>query len=322
MRLSRRQFVALTLLGTASEVVLAQPEHKVVRMIVPNAVGSSTDALARSVQPALNDLLKGSVVVDNQPGAGGILGMQALARSKPDGATLSIVSNNVVIFPSVLKSVPFRMPDDFTPIAMLGSTPLVLVVNPNTVSAKNSKEFIELLKSQPEKYTYASGGNGTILHLASAMFLDEVGATALHVPYKGVGPMISDLLGGQVDFATAGLPSLQSHIASGKLRAIGVCTPERVASAPDLPTFVEQGVPNHVVEAWFAALGPAGLSAAEVKRLNGVFVAAFDNPQVKQAMSKQGNTIEVSTPEQATATFKNDLTRYERLVRKTGVQPT
>ena len=203
------------------------------------------------------------MIVDNQPGAGGIVGLQALARSPADGFSLGVVSNNVVIFPSVYKSLPFDMPGDFTPIAIVGYTPMVLVVNAK-VPASNSKEFIALLKSKNGEMTYASGGNGTILHLASAMFLDEAGVQARHIPYKGVGPMITDLIGGQVDFATAALPSVQAHLKSGALRAIGVATAQRVPAAPEIPTFVEQGLPNYVVEAWFAVIGPKGLPAAEV----------------------------------------------------------
>src|SRR4030095_8100044 len=131
----------------------------------------------------------------NQPGAGGIVGLQTLARSAPDGYTLSVVSNNVVIFPSVLKSMPFDMPGDFTPIAIIGYTPVVLVVNPK-VPAQNAKEFIALLKSKPGELNYASGGNGTILHLATEMFLDEAGVKAKHIPYNGVGPMVTHLVGG------------------------------------------------------------------------------------------------------------------------------
>ena len=233
-----------------------------VKFILPNATGSGVDAITRAAQPALAKALNASVVVENQPGAGGVVGLQALARSAPDGNTLSVVSNNVVIFPSVLKSLPFDMPGDFTPIAVVGATPMVLVVNPSKVAATNSKEFIALLKSKPGQLNFASGGNGTILHLATELFLEEAGATAKHIPYKGVGPMVTDLIGGQVEFGTAALPSVQAHIKSGALRAIGMLTAQRTPAAPDIPTFAEQGLPNFVVEAWFAVIGPKGMSAA------------------------------------------------------------
>src|SRR5207244_5186034 len=138
-----------------------------------------------------------------------------------------------------------------------------------------------LLKSRNGDMTYASGGNGTILHLAAEMFLDETKTKARHIPYKGVGPMLTDLIGGQVDFATAALPSVQGHLKSGALRAIGMATAQRVAAAPEIPTFVEQGLPNYVVEAWFAVVGPKGLSAADVKRIHDAVTAAFADPAVK-----------------------------------------
>lgn len=292
-----------------------------VKFILPNATGSGVDAITRAAQPALAKALNASVVVDNQPGAGGIVGLQALARSAPDGATLSVVSNNVVIFPSVLKSLPFDMPNDFTPVAVVGATPMVLVVNPSKVNAGTSKEFIALLKARPGAYNYGSGGNGTILHLATELFLDEAGATARHIPYKGVGPMVTDLLGGQIDFATAALPSVQPHIKSGALRPIGLMPAQRTQAAPDIPTFAEQGLANFAVDAWFAVIGPKNLPQAQVKKMHDALVTAFNDPAVKDAMAKQGNTIAISTPEQAQATFRKELQRYAALVRKVGLEP-
>jgi tripartite-type tricarboxylate transporter receptor subunit TctC len=322
MAFTRRQLFAAAAAAAAPAHVFSQTSERVVRLILPNGAGSGVDALARAAQPALTKTLGAAIVVDNQPGAGGIVGLQALSRSAPDGLTLSIVSNNVVILPSVLKSVPFKMPDDFTLIATLGSTPIVLVVNPSNVPAKDSKEFIALLKSKPGKLNFGSGGNGTILHLTSEMFLDEAGAAATHVPYKGVGPMVADLIGGQINFATAALPSVQGQIAAGKLRAIGIGTAKRVESAADIPTFVEQGLPGYVVEAWFAALGPKGMAPDEVKRVHQAIVSAFDDAAFKEGMAKQGNTIRVSTPAEAEATFKLELVKYAQLVKKAGVEPT
>jgi tripartite-type tricarboxylate transporter receptor subunit TctC len=232
-----------------------------------------------------------------------------------------VVSNNVVIFPSVMKSLPFDMPGDFTPIAIVGATPMVLVVNPTKVAATNSKEFIALLKSKPGAYNFASGGNGTILHLATELFLEEAGATAKHIPYKGVGPMVTDLIGGQVDFGTAALPSLQAHIKSGALRPIGVLAAQRTQAAPEIPTFTEQGLPNFVVEAWFAVIGPKGMSAANVKKTHDAIVAAFADPTVKESMAKQGNTIKISSSEQAQAAFRRELAKYATLVKKAGIEP-
>lgn len=324
--LTRRQCLATALcaplLGMAGLVPLAaQAQSGTVKFILPNATGSGVDAITRSAQPALGKALGASVVVENQPGAGGVLGLQALARSAHDGHTLSVVSNNVVIFPSVLKSLPFNMPGDFTPIAVVGSTPMVLVVNPNKVPATNGRDFIALLKNKPGDLNFGSGGNGTILHLASEMFLDAAGAKARHIPYKGVGPMVTDLIGGQLDFATAALPSVQAHIKSGALRPIGLMPAQRTPAAPDIATFAEQGLNNFAVDAWFAVIGPKGMEPALVKKTHAAVVTAFDDPAVKETMAKQGNIIHISSPEEAQAAFQRELVKYAAMVKKVGLEP-
>ena len=311
---------AASALAALPQFALAQSE-RVVRFILPNATGSGVDAITRAVAPALGKALNANVVVENQAGAGGVVGLQALAKMPPDGQTLSVVSNNVVIFPSVLKSLPFDMPGDFTPIAMVGSTPIVLVANPQKVTATNGRDFINLLKAKPNEHTFGSGGTGTILHLAAEMFLDEAKAQARHIPYRGVGPMVTDLLGGQIDFAVAALPSVQQHIKSGALRAIGMCGDKRSAAAPEVPTFVEQGLTNYVMEAWFAVIGPKGMSAASVKQVHDALTAAFADPAVKETMAKQGNTINISSTEQAQRSFRSEMAKYAALVKKAGIQP-
>ncbi|MEJ8853566.1 tripartite tricarboxylate transporter substrate-binding protein [Variovorax robiniae] len=319
---SRRAMLAASAaLALAPWSAAVRAQSGVIRFILPNAPGSGVDTIARAAQPALSKAFNASVVIDNQPGAGGVVGLQQLARAAPDGNTLAIVSNNVVIFPSVIKSLSFNMPGDFTPIALIGATPMVLVVNPKTVPATNSKEFIALLKSKPDTFNFASGGTGTILHLATQLFLEEAGVTAKHIPYKGVGPMVAGLVGGQVDFGTAALPSVQSHIKAGSLRAIGMLTAQRTPAAPEIPTFAEQGLPKFVVDAWFAAIGPKGLPPALVGKAHDAIVAAFADPGVKQAMATQGNTIDISTPEQAQAAFRNEMAKYAALVKKAGIEP-
>jgi tripartite-type tricarboxylate transporter receptor subunit TctC len=320
--LSRRTVLGAALAAVAANFPFAAfAQAGTVKFILPNATGSGVDAITRAAAPALGKALNASVVVENQPGAGGLVGLQALARSAPDGSTLSVVSNNVVIFPSVMKSLPFDMPGDFTPIAVVGATPMVLVVNPARVSATNAREFFALLKGRPGTFNFGSGGNGTILHLASELVLEAGGATARHIPYKGVGPMVTDLIGGQIDFATAAMPSVQAHIQSGALRPIGMLTAQRTPAAPQVATFAEQGLANFSVEAWFAVIGPKGMSAANVKKAHDALVSAFNDPVVKEAMAKQGNTIAISTPEQAQAAFRHELAKYAALVKKVGLEP-
>jgi tripartite-type tricarboxylate transporter receptor subunit TctC len=317
--MDRRTFSLSIIAAAAAPSAFA--EAGVVKFILPNAAGSGVDAITRAAQPALSKAFNASVVVDNQPGAGGVVGLQALARSPADGSTLAIVSNNVVIFPSVFKSLPFDMPGDFTPIAVIGATPMVLVVNPQKMPVKDAKEFFAMLKAKPGAYNFASGGNGTILHLASEMVLDAAGATAKHIPYKGVGPMVTDLMGGQVDFGTVALPSVQGQLKARQLKAIGLLTPHRTPAAPEIPTLAEQGLKDFSLDAWFGAIGPKNLPPAQVKKAHDAIVAAFDDPAVKEAMAKQGNTIAISTPEQAQAAFKRELTRFAALVKKVGLEP-
>jgi len=325
MKTSITRRSALIALSSTAAVALpgmswAQADRPV-KFILPNATGSGVDAITRAAAPALGKALGTNVVVENQAGASGVIGLQALAKNPPDGFTLSVVSNNVVIFPSVIKNLPFEMPADFTPIAVVGATPLVLVANPQKVPSGNSREFIAALRAKPDGYNFGSGGTGTILHLAAEMFVDEAGVKARHIPYKGVGPMVTDLLGGQIDFAVLALPSVQQHIKSGALKAVGMCGDKRSAAAPDIPTFVEQGLPTYVIDAWFGVLGPKGMSAANVKKVNDALVQAFNDPAVKETMAKQGNTIAISTPEQAQRAFRSEMERFAALVQKAGIEP-
>lgn len=321
IRISRRSLLAAAAAGAAGAAAPAFAQgDRPIRFILPVAAGSGVDTITRASAPALSKALGHSIVIENQPGAGGVIGTNMMIKAPPDGQTLSIVSNNHVIYPSVLKSLPFDPLADITPIAVIGSTPLVLVVNPK-VPAKNAQELIALMKAKPGSVTYASSGTGTILHLAAAMFVDEAGVQARHIPYKGVGPMVTDLIGGQVDFGVLALPSIQGHLKSGALRAIGTSSPKRLAAAPEIPTFIEQGLPNYVVDGWFAVVGPKGMAAADVKRIHDAFATAFATPEVKTAMARQGNTIAVSTPEYARSYFKSELAKYAHLVKKAGVEP-
>ena len=316
---------ALAMLATAIALspiasLHAQMGDRAVKFILPVATASGVDTITRAASPALSKALGHPVIVDNQPGAGGIVGTSALVKSAPDGFTLSIVSNNHVIYPSVYKSVPFDPIADITPIAIIGSTPIVIVVNPTKVPAKDVKELVTLLKAKPGAYNYGSSGNRTILHLAAEMFFDEAGVKVTHVPYKGVGPMLTDLLGGQVDIGALSLPSVQQHLKNGTLRAIGVGTAKRLDAAPEIPTMVEQGMPGYLVEGWFAVIGPSKLPAADVARINAAFATAFATPEVREAMAKQSNTINISTPEYAAQFFRTEMTKYAKLVKKAGVE--
>lgn len=321
--LHRRGLLAV---GAASAIGLpafglAQPD-RVVRFVLPVSAGSGVDTIVRACSPALSQQLKHTVVVENQPGAGGITGTATLVKAAPDGFTLSVVSNNHVIFPSVYKSLPFDPIADITPITVLGSTPLAIVVNPKKLPVKTVHELVALLKSNPGKYNYGSAGNGTILHLAAAMFVEEAGAQVQHVPYKGTGPLVADLLGGQVDMGVIAVPAIQAHLRSGALVAVGVGTAARSPILPEVPTVAEQGLAHYVVEGWFGVIGPAKMAAADVQRIHHAFVAAMAAPDVREAMLKQGNVINPTSPEAASVFFKEEKEKYARIVKSAGVTAT
>lgn len=293
---------------------------KALRVILPVGAGSGVDTTVRAAVPSLIKVLDGQpVVIDNLPGAGGITGASALAKAAPDGLTIGVVSNNHVINPSVYKKIPYDTLNDFTPISVVGATPFVLVVNPAKVAAKNVRELIALLKARPDTYNYASSGNGTVIHLASEMFVDQAKVTMRHIPYKSTGAMVTDLIGGQVEIGVVALPVVQAHLKSGALRAIGLCGKTRSPAAPDIPTIAEQGLPNYEIEGWFAVIGPARLPPGQVKRIHAAFVAAYDTPETKAAMVKQGNIIHPSTPEAAALYFRSEMARYAALAKKAGI---
>lgn len=291
------------------------------RVILPVGPGSGVDTIVRALQGALTKALGGQpVLIDNLPGAGGITGTQAIVKATPDGNTIGMVSNNHAVNPSVFKKMPYDSIADLTPISVLGGSPFVLVVNPQKVPVRTARELQAFLKAKPGNYNYASSGNGTIIHLAGEMFVDAAGVEVRHIPYKGMGPMLSDIIGGQVEMGVAAVAAVQGHLKSGALRAIGVMGRQRVASLPDVPTIAEQGFPEVDVAGWFAVVGPARLPAAQVKRLHDAFVTAFADPEVKAAMARQDNQISPTSPEAALAFFRSEQERYARLVKKADIK--
>lgn len=314
--LNRRQ--ALLCLGAGLALPAPTWANSPVKLILPLSAGSGVDAIARAASPQLGHALGAPVVIENLPGAGGVVGTQALVRAPADGRTLGMVSNNHVIFPSIIKSLPFDPIADVTPISILVSSPLVIVTRPD-FPAMNLKEFRDQLKNNPGKYNFGSAGNGTILHLAAELFKDSTGVFSTHIPYRGTAPLVNDLMAGQVDWGVLALPAIKGQIESGRLKALAVGTPQRVQGFPNLPTAVEQGFDKYVVEGWVAAVGPKSLPADLVEKTHAAFAKAFGTAEVKDAMAKQGNTIILSSPEAAAAQFRSELARYAALVKKAGV---
>jgi tripartite-type tricarboxylate transporter receptor subunit TctC len=310
------------LLGVLAVIsaAVAQGADVPLRVIIPASAGSGIDTQMRSASPALGRVLGGRpIVVEDLPGAGGLTGTSALVKAAPDGNTIAMVSNNHAVNPSVYKKMPYDSLADITPIAVIGETPFLLVVNPAKVPAKNAKELQALLKAKPGVYNYGSSGNGTIIHLAGAMVAEALGVDIHHIPYRGMGPMVADIIGGQVEMGVVAVNVAEPYVKAGSLRAIGVTGKQRVASLPDLPTMAEQGFPGVDVGGWFAIIGPAKLPAADVKRLHSAVVAAFNDPETKQAMDKQQNIIHPMSPEASAQFFRTEQERYAKLAKKAGV---
>ena len=320
--LNRRFLLTLAtgaLMGAGS--AHAQNPSAPLRVILPVGAGSGVDTITRSAQTALSKALGGrTVVIENLPGAGGITGTQALVKAAPDGNTVAFISNNHAVNPSVFKNLPYDSLNDITPISVVGGSPFVLVVNPTKLPVKTAKEMRALIKAKPSQFNMASSGNGTIIHLAGEMFVDALDVQVQHIPYKGMGPMLTDIISGQVEFGVAAVAAAQGHLASGRLKAIGVMGKQRVASLPDVPTIAEQGFPDVDVAGWFAMVGPKGLPASQVERLHKAVVAAFNDPEVIAAMAKQDNFINPTTPDAAAKFLKSEQDRYARLVTKAGIK--
>ena len=322
--LNRRQFVAATTtiaFGLAAfEPTFAQAQGTPLRVIMPFSPGSGVDTIVRGAQTGLSKAFNRPIVIENLPGAGGITGTSQLVKAAPDGNTIAFVSNNHAVNPSVFKKMPYDTLADITPITVVGETPFVLVVNPARLPVKTAKELQAALKAKPDFYNFASSGNGTIIHLAAEMFVDAADVKARHIPYKGVGPMVTDLIGGQVDFGVVAVNAAEQHINAGAIRAVAAMGGTRIPSLPELPTLKEQGFQDAEVGGWFAAIAPGKTPAAEVKKLQAAIAAAFALPEVVQVMDKQQNLIHPSTPEAAAQFFKTEQARYARLVQKADIK--
>jgi tripartite-type tricarboxylate transporter receptor subunit TctC len=311
----RRMVLAAAALAWAG-CVWAQ-EAKPLRLIVPLTTGSAVDALARALTPALIKAFNRPVFVENLAGAGGTTGTLQVVKSPKDGTTLGLVASGHVINPYIFKTMPFDAVKDITPISVLAYSPLVLVVNPS-VPAKDQHELIALLKANPNKFNYGSAGNGSVAQLAASLFAKEAGVAIQHVPYRGVGPLMTDLIGGQVQMAFIGTSAAQPQVAAGKLRAIGVSSTTRAALMPSVPTIAEGGLGGFHYEPWIAAIGPAGLSTQQTAALAAGFKAAISAPSVREVLASQGFVTVANSPEQAAAFISSEFKRHEKLVKDSG----
>jgi tripartite-type tricarboxylate transporter receptor subunit TctC len=311
-----RRHVLTTALSTASLAAAGQAfaqdgrfPSKPIRFVVPYLAGGTTDLVARTVGQRVGEKLGQPVVIDNRPGAGGNIGMDAVAKAAPDGYTIGFgaISTNA-LNPHLYKNMPFDPRKDFSAISLLGHSVIVLEVSPS-VPVKNVAELVAYLKQKPGM-NYGTAGAGTSMHLAAAMFEQMTQTQLTHVPYKGSGPAINDMLGGHLPAMFDNLPASLPHIQAGKLRALAVAGKTRSASLPDVPTMAEAGIAGYEVDPWFGVFGPAGMPPAVVQALNEAFVEALGQPAIKDKLLQAG-FLPQSSSAQSLGALAN--AEYERL---------
>ncbi|VTU18837.1 Argininosuccinate lyase [Variovorax sp. PBS-H4] len=317
--IQRRLALLLPLLFAS--VVHAQTwPAKPVRLIVPFAPGGPADVLARVMGQELSDALGQPFIVENKVGAAGNIGVEQIAKAAPDGYTLGIVPvGNVAVNPSLFPSLPYKA-SELAPVAMLATVENVLAVNAE-VPARSLKELLALAKQKPGTLSFASPGAGSQAHLAGELMALEADVKLIHVPYKGVGPAINDLVGGQVTMMFGSVSAVLPHVKSGKLRALGVASLKRSAAMPDLPTIAEQGLPNFEAVSWYALMAPAGTPAAVIDRLNAESTRSLARPAIKEKFAAQGLEPGSGKPQDLAATIRTETARWSEVIKKQNIKP-
>jgi tripartite-type tricarboxylate transporter receptor subunit TctC len=314
------RLILFLLLLTSNAWAQSDYPNKPVRLVVGFAAGGISDVFGRAIAIPLAKQLGQQVIVENKPGAGTTIAGDYIARSAPDGYTLWLQDITThAINANLYTKLPYDTLKDFSYVAMVASTPLMLVVHPST-PANNVRELIALLKANPGKYSYGSSGNGTIVHLASEMLKSSAGVDALHVPYKGSNPATAAILGGEVTFVFSTMPPAVSNMSSGKLRALAVTTPKRSAAAPDVPTMIEAGLPGFEIVLYSGVLAPKGLERAIVRRLNSEFARAVQSEEIQPVLKKIGVDAIATSPEEFEAATAKEIAKLGPVVKASGAK--
>ena len=308
--------MVLTIIGAAeAQSYPARP----IRFIVPFAPGGGTDVLARLLAQRLFDPLGQPVVVDNRPGAGGVIGAEIAARAPADGYTIVLGSPGPLTINPNLQRVPYDTLRDFAPISLATISPFVLVLHPS-VPAGSVKDLIALAKARPGQLNYGSAGNGSVSHFSAEQFKSLAGVDLVHIPYKGAGPAVTDLLAGRLHLMFENLPTVVQHVRAGKLKMLAVGTRSRSALVPEYPTVAEAGVPGFESSTAFGVLAPAKTPAAAIARLNRELVNILHSPDIREKMTAQGVEAVGGTPQQYSAHLKDELAKYGRIVKAAGIK--
>lgn len=313
-------FLAGTVLAVSSAASLAAwPTDKLIRMVVPFAAGGSTDLIARKLAEGLSKELNTNVIVENRPGAGGTVGTEYVARQPPDGYTILMGSVSTHgSAPCIYPKLPYDAAKDFTPLAVTATIPNVIVINKD-VPANNLQEFVQLLKKDPDKYTYASNGPGTSNHLASALFANTAGVSMTHVPYRGSGPALIDLLGGQVNMMMDVIMTSYPYIKEGKIRALAVTSAQRSPMLPNVPTVAESGYPGFDAIVWFGMFAPAKLPTDIRDRLSQALIKVQNGPSLKPYLEDQGAQVSSLANDAFGAMIKEDNAKWCRVVKQANI---
>ncbi len=293
--------------------------NKPIRLIVPVAAGGGTDFTARLIGQKLTDAWGQPVIIDNRPGAAGNLGVEIAARSAPDGHTLVMPITSFPINPSLYRKLPFDTVKDFAPVTLVALAPLLLVVNPS-LQATSVKELVALAKSRPGELNFANSGSGTTAHLAGELFKRMAGIDIVSIPYKGGGPAVIALLGGQVQIYFSTIPAALAQVKAGKLRALAVTSRERVPQLPDMPTVADAALPGFEVVGWFGLFAPAGTPKAVIALLNGEVVKVLAMPDVRERFAAQGLIPGGGTPEALASFLKSEMAKWGKLIREAGIR--
>ena len=310
-------FACFPLLATPAAA--QQYPSRVVKLVVPQTPGGATDVFARKIGQALSEKWGQAVVVENRAGAGGLVGTDVVAKSAPDGYTLLVTyAGSQAINPSLYPKIPFDSVKDFQTIATLASTPFVLIVNPK-LPAKDLPEFIALARAKPDALTYASSGNGSVNHLLGEMVKAETGIRMLHVPYRGVAPAITDVIGGQVDSAFSSVPSVLQMVQGEKVRALAVSSAKRIRAAPEIPTIAEAALPGFDVNPWWGILAPTGIDMAIVRKINADVESILRTKDMIDFLAAQGAEPLITSPEEFLTILQADVVKWAKVVKDAGV---
>ena len=313
-----RLAIVCALLGFAGAAAAQAWPTKPITLLNPFPAGGGTDTFARPLAAQLAEQLGVQVLIDNRGGAGGTVGASVAAKAAPDGYSWFIGASHHTIAPSMYKNLDYDIEKSFIPVALLASPPQVLVVNPQKVSARDLKQFVELMKKNPGIYNFASAGSGTVHHLAGELFKMQTGTFITHIPYRGAGPAMNDLLAGQVDLEFDGLGTSAQQINGGKLVAIAVASPKRSAAIPNVPTFAEAGLPNYEVSTWYAMFAPKGTPKPIVDKMIAEVEKAINTPKLKAIWASNGSETPSLYGEAFGKLVNSDVKRWAGVVKKSG----